>query len=689
MFSKRNKVKKKVEKSTVMSDKVFKELAAKNVKKSARDYLIYFFTLMFSVCLFYTFNSIGSQFSMMGLDDSLNFLAFASGMILMVSVFICMIISALIVYANRFLLKRRKKEIGIYITLGMEQKDILDLLMRETVLIGGISLIAGMAAGVFVSQGLALITAKVIGAELTSMHLFFSVGAAVKSVIFFGAVFAFVHFFNAKEIRKMKLIDLIYADRKNELLEIEGGKKKIIVFAISIMCILGGYIWIFTKISTNMMQAVGVGAVLIIAGTVLFFISVADVIIRILEKNKKFYYSGLNMFVIRQLASKMKSNIFSMTVISLLMCASVSTIAVGLGGGKSIVESSRESAPYDISFSEYAENEDGGEDKDLTQISMEALLKEKGLHTEALFKNTAEISIYYEEGIDGSLFLPGDKGENEHLDKGTEIGIVSVEDYNQSMKLLGKPEITLGSREFALSYNVKEVQKTYKKFAEHPKSVTVNGISLQMKKGGLYNNSYKTELLAMDKGTVIVPAEVLTQLQPQWKVLNAMFTNSGKQGYTQFMDEMMELPDLPQWQAKEQVSVQIFSDTIIFSYIGVYLGIIFLITAGAVLALQQLSQSADNVIRYQLLGRLGTDEEVIRRSVFTQLILYFGIPIGIAAIHSIVIIRGFYAHFTNLSVMDVVQNILFAVIVTGVIYSSYFITTYLGSFRMLEQKKLK
>lgn len=131
--------------------------------------------------------------------------------------------------------------------------------------------------------------------------------------------------------------------------------------------------------------------------------------------------------------------------------------------------------------------------------------------------------------------------------------------------------------------------------------------------------------------------------------------------------------------------MQIFSDTIIFSYIGVYLGIIFLITAGAVLALQQLSQSEDSVKRYQLLDRLGVKAKMIHKAILTQLIIYFGVPIGIAGFHSAVIISGFYVQFRNLLVMDVIQNILFAVVTAGGIYGIYFMTTYIGIRGILNQ----
>lgn len=145
------------------------------------------------------------------------------------------------------------------------------------------------------------------------------------------------------------------------------------------------------------------------------------------------------------------------------------------------------------------------------------------------------------------------------------------------------------------------------------------------------------------------------------------------------MKEMLQLPELPQWKAKEGVEVQIFADTVSFTYIGIYLGIIFLMTAGAVLALQQLSQSADHVKQYQLLDRLGTEKTVMKKSVLTQLFLYFGIPIGIAGIHSAIIIRGIYVQFTNIAAADALRSVLFAAAVTAAVYSLYFVTTWIGS----------
>ena len=148
------------EKSNV-SDVMFQRLARNNVKKNMRHYLIYFITLLFSVSMLYTFNSIGAQFSMLNMSDRGSYLAFSSGMMASVSVFISLILGFLVVYANKFLMRRRKKELGIYITLGMRKKDISRLLVKETVIIGGLSLIWGILLGIFLSQGLSLITIKI------------------------------------------------------------------------------------------------------------------------------------------------------------------------------------------------------------------------------------------------------------------------------------------------------------------------------------------------------------------------------------------------------------------------------------------------------------------------------------------------------------------------------------------------
>ena len=181
---------------------VFFDMAFKNVRKSARDYLIYFFTIALGVALFYSFNSIGKQFSVLKIPDTLSYISFTVSSMAVISVFVCLIIGFLIVYANRFLLKRRKKEIGIYMTLGMSERNISDLLMLETLLIGIFAVAVGIPIGILVSQGLMIFSAQMLNIPMKQAKLFISQEAIAGSILFFFVLFAVVHHFNKKEIRK-------------------------------------------------------------------------------------------------------------------------------------------------------------------------------------------------------------------------------------------------------------------------------------------------------------------------------------------------------------------------------------------------------------------------------------------------------------------------------------------------------
>lgn len=219
----------------------FRKLSSKNVKKSAKDYFIYFFTLMLSVCLFYSFNSISTQFASLGLEDPLSYLAFSSTVLTVFSVLVCIIMGALVVYANRFLLRRRKREMGTYAVLGLERRDLNRLLMRETLQIGVLSLLSGIALGIFAAQLLSLATARLIGISLANYHFMISGKAIILSILFFGVLFFFVHLFNVRELKKMTLLEMLHAGKRNETVGEGKSGFSVLLGIISVLLILGGY----------------------------------------------------------------------------------------------------------------------------------------------------------------------------------------------------------------------------------------------------------------------------------------------------------------------------------------------------------------------------------------------------------------------------------------------------------------
>ncbi len=210
------------------------KLALRNVKKSFKDFLVYFLTLTFSVCLFYTFNSFQSQQAVMKLNDSQLMIVDQLTLLMrLVSIFVAVVLAFLILYANNFLIRRRKKELGLYTMLGMPRGKISRVLVYETLTIGIISLISGMILGLIVSQVLTAVTANLFAVPL-DYHFVFSPSATIMTVFSFSMIFFITMIFNTMVLNRYKLIDLLNADRRNDDLKIKKVWMSLLLFAISI-----------------------------------------------------------------------------------------------------------------------------------------------------------------------------------------------------------------------------------------------------------------------------------------------------------------------------------------------------------------------------------------------------------------------------------------------------------------------
>ena len=210
------------------------KLSLRNMKKSFKDYAIYFITLVLGVSIFYIFNSLDSQSAMLEVSKSTKeIIRLMINMLSMVSVFIAVILGLLIVYANNFLINRRKKEFGIYMTLGMGKKQISKILLIETVLVGIISLLIGLIIGIFMSQFMSVLVAKLFQADMTKFEFVFSTNACIKTCIYFMVMYLAVLIFNALTISRYKLINLINASKKNEKIKIKNPIICIIIFILA------------------------------------------------------------------------------------------------------------------------------------------------------------------------------------------------------------------------------------------------------------------------------------------------------------------------------------------------------------------------------------------------------------------------------------------------------------------------
>ena len=656
------------------SNRLLRKMAAGNVRKNVKDYFIYFFTLTFSVCLFYSFNSVSTQFDSLGLEDPLNYLSFSSGMLAGFSVLVCLIMGALVVYANRFLLRRRKKEMGIYATLGMEQKDLNRLLMMETLRIGGFSLVLGLVIGIFAAQVLSLVTARLAGVGLQSYRFMVSGYAIVLSAVFYGILFLFVHWFHVRELKKMSLLELLTADRKNET--VTDGKWIVpgLLAVFSVLCILGGYQVILRMAGDDVAKALAWGGLLLLTGTFFFFTAALRIGVQLMKRNRRYYYRGLNLFTVNQMSSVLRTEGRTVAMVSILLFLSLSLTMIGPGMGKYVMNGIENAAPFDGTVY-YAPNPD---QEHRSAEPMEDL--GRGGFDIGQFSDTYEAFWVYTSPSVPLSFLTGES----YPGWGQEplLAIMGVEDYNRILALQGIGPVSLEAGEYGISYAFPPAEAGLKAFCEDPRPLKLDDRLLLLKKEGLWRHALQNRNVLVDDGMLVVPQEIAERLTKWMWYLDFNFSG----GYdTLFRESWYDsAPRGFGVATRQEVLMSLASDNLLMTYLGLYLGFTFLIIAGAVLAIRQLSRSFDDGMRYGLLKKLGVSRRDMRRSLFRQLAICFGCPLLLSLLNADVAAAAVFRHFEGLRPVT-------AVIVAGsgigmviTVYVLYFITTYLGSRRFLQ-----
>lgn len=229
------------------------KLSIKNIAKSIKDYTIYFLTLVLGVAIFYMFNSMDSQQAMLEVSNSTReIIKLMIGMLSIVSVFVAVVLGLLIVYANNFLINRRKKEFGIYMTLGMGKRQISKIILLETIFVGIISLIVGLIIGIFASQFMSVLVAKMFEADMSQFQFVFSKDACTKTCIYFAVMYLAVMLFNTMTVSRYKLINLLNASKKNETVKMKNPFLAIFVFVLG--CSILGYAYYQVTGNVNAMH---------------------------------------------------------------------------------------------------------------------------------------------------------------------------------------------------------------------------------------------------------------------------------------------------------------------------------------------------------------------------------------------------------------------------------------------------
>lgn len=662
------------------------KLSARNVKRSFKDYFIYFLTLTFSVCIFYSFNSMSAQEAMLNVSASQSEMIEGLVKILSaVSIFVSIVLGFLIIFANNFLIRRRKKELGLYMTLGMSKYKISRILVVETLFVGIFSLIAGLLTGVFISQGLSVLTAKMFEVDITKYVFIFSSEAMMKTIFYFGIIFFLVMIFNSVVISRYKLIDLITASAKNEVLKVRKTSISFLLFIISLIILGISYGVILKYGLIESMKIVWFCVALGSIGTFLFFMSLSGFALNVIQRNKKIYFKDINMFVLRQINSKVNTTFISMTIICIMLFFTIGVLSTGFSY-KTAVESDLENTtPYDASIFMYVDELD--ENSKVTNIDEAAKVSKTNLDK----FESSHIFIEYKTNSSVKKLLKPYQDEQskyyiEMLDQidSPNVMAIALSDYNALIKMQGGDPVSLKSDEVLLTSDVRDFEDTLSRFVDKHNKVGLNGEEYQIK-SEVQRFSYLTGFMADNFLTAIVPDQAISKMNPVKSIVNIQYGDGNKEKYDADIYDFIEMSEEEQSydfvvnaMTKTNIYDAATGSSTILVYIGMYLGIVFLISSAAVLALQQLSEASDNKERYTVLQKIGVTRKGIHKAIFRQIFIYFMMPLSLAVVHSI-----FGIKVVNQMLMEAGKaSVLVPSLITGailvVVYGGYFLATYSG-----------
>ena len=693
------------------------KLSIKNMKKSIKDYAIYFLTLVLGVAIFYMFNSIDSQQAMLEVSQSTrDLIKLMISMLGMVSVFIAVILGLLIVYANNFLINRRKREFGIYMILGMGKRQISKIILIETILIGIISLIVGILIGVFVSQFMSILIAKLFEADMKEFTFAFSIESCIKTCIYFAVMYIAVMIFNTITISRYKLINLLTATKKNEKIKIKNPVLSIIIFIISAVILGYAYYLVTGGISKlNTSEKILVPILMGIIGTIGVFWSLSGFILRMIQTRKKIYLKGTNMFVLRQLNNKINTTIVSMTVICLMLFMTISILSSSLSLQTSMNAELQEMTPVDVNLYKTAnlpesyKNSRTGEITYFTEEQIEDskmpisyTLETNGYDMKKL-KDIVEIPIYtipeltWRKSL-GTYFETA-KEQYSQLAYDTLESIIKVSDYNKIASLYGQEQYSLNDDEYIVLCDFESMVNLRNEALKEENTIEINGKEYHAKYKECKSGFIDMSTNHTNTGIILVPDNV--ELKEEWKEreflaanYNAETEEQKKELNKDFTGENKELANnLDQkginLEGMTKISIVEASKglTTIIIFIAIYLGIIFLIASSAILALKQLTESSDNKQRYTILRKIGCDEKMINQALFRQIFIFFMMPLILAIIHSIFGIKFVLSMMAVVSSSEeLLPSIIVTAVIIGVIYGAYFIATYLGSKNIIKEE---
>lgn len=721
------------------------KLAWGNVRRAGRDYLVYLLTLTLGVTVFYAFNTISMQVDIAGIDEE--GLAQVMGSILGdLTYFLAGVMAFLMVYANNFIMKRRKKEFGLYQVLGMGRGRVATIMALETVIVSVVAFVAGIVLGVGLSQLMTFFTASLFKTQIANFHFFFSVHAFNLTLACMLVMFVLTLLLNLRAVRRTKLIELMGAERRNESIKTRNPWIAIAIFAVGVVLVGVAYYRLLrdgfplTATDSKLQEAMnqfGITTAMVTVGTFALFWGLSGMLIKLLQSLRGVYWRGLNMFTVRQLAAKVNTVCFSMGVIAMLLFLAITSVTCGMSIANVMNENLERYNPVDVSQTyvyytpdtlDYYKGYVNPSEADRmvladTTVDLYPAWHGKGKSADNNDETGKKVDIADVAGehvqIDSYLSYPfggsnpsvsaGEmcKTMGEKLPKALGgsnadtmgLFVTPASQYNKLRQMMGEEPVSIGRDQYLLTCDMGgELGDLYTKYMAGGHTLTLGGHELKpaTDKSDKDTAAIANSAMGSNPGTVVVADELLSQLnlQPYSSSLlvnykQGMDTTEADESikYTLLDNLLVDGKEPGLWGVfitRSEMYTQAAQMNGMISYLAIYIGFVLVVACAAILAIQQLSNVADGSRSYRVLAQIGCDDRQIRHSVMAQQAVFFLFPLAVGLAHSFVALKVIIEMVSIFGDMSISGTVGLTCAIFLAAYGGYFLVTYLMSAGMVQ-----
>ena len=721
------------------------KLAWGNVRRAGRDYLVYLLTLTLGVTVFYAFNTVSMQVDIAGINEE-GLARVMDSMLGYLTYFLAGVMAFLMVYANNFIMKRRKKEFGLYQVLGMGRGRVATIMALETVIVSVVAFVAGIVLGVGLSQLMTFFTASLFKTQIANFHFFFSMHAFNLTLVCMLVMFVLTLLLNLRAVRRTKLIELMGAERRNESIKTRNPWIAIAIFAVGVVLVGVAYYRLLrdgfplTATDSKLQEAMnqfGITTAMVTVGTFALFWGLSGMLIKLLQSLRGVYWRGLNMFTVRQLAAKVNTVCFSMGVIAMLLFLAITSVTCGVSIANVMNENLERYNPVDVSqtyvyytpdtfdyYKEYINPSDEADRMVLadTTVDLYPAWHGEGKSADSNEENGKKVNIADVAGehvqIDSYLSYPvggsnpsvtpsemcktmGEKlpkafgGSNADM---TGLSVTPASQYNKLRQMMGKKPVHIGHDQYLLTCDMGgELVDLYTKYMAGGHALTLGGHELKpaTDKSDEDTAAIANSSMGSNPGTVVVADELLSQLnlQPYSSSLlvnykQGMDTTEADESikYTVLDNLLVDGKEPGSWGTfitRSEMYTQAAQMNGLISYLAIYIGFVLVVACAAILSIQQLSNVADGSRSYRVLAQIGCDDRQIRHSVMAQQAVFFLFPLAVGLAHSFVALKVIIELVSTFGAMSIGGTVGLTCAIFLAAYGGYFLVTYLMSTGMV------